>query len=471
MSIAHSTWPVVLVNYNLPPWMSLKQEYFLLSLLIPGPKSPGNNIDVYLQPLVEELKEIWINGLETYDKYSDESFEMHAALMWTISDFPAYSMLSGWKTKGNFACPCCNHVTISLYLTHSKKMCYMDHRRFLDAQHPYRRNKNAFNGKIEERVSPKPISGVDALRTLLDISGKSKDHPKARFDILELGIKERLQPILSEDGKHVIIQKAGFSMSSKEKVNFCRVLKETKLPYGCSSNIARCVHSSEKKFSGYKSHDAHIFLHYLLQVAVRKSLPKHVAIPLIRLGVFLRSLCSKVIRPEDLDILQLEITETLCEFEKIFLPNFFDVMVHLHIHLVNEVKLGGPVQYRWMFFMERYLCKLKSNVRNKSRPEGFIAEGYLIEECLTFCSRYMHGVNESVNNSVEDNDDLVDRLSYIAQANEQETCLSREDIPPLIVEASTKLAAADVIDKDNGDDSDYDDTLWDWMHADEDDDN
>ncbi|KAD4586076.1 hypothetical protein E3N88_23677 [Mikania micrantha] len=63
------------------------------------------------------------------------------------------------------------------------------------------------------------------------------------------------------------------------------------------------------------------------------------------------------------------------------------------------------------------------------------------------------------------------RLSYIAQANEQETCLSREDIPPLIVEASTKLAAADVIDKDNGDDSDYDDTLWDWMHADEDDDN
>ncbi|KAD6120115.1 hypothetical protein E3N88_11386 [Mikania micrantha] len=64
-----------------------------------------------------------------------------------------------------------------------------------------------------------------------------------------------------------------------------------------------------------------------------------------------------------------------------------------------------------------------------------------------------------------------DMLSYIAQANDQEACLSREDIPPLIVEANTKLAGTDVIDKDNGDDSDYDDTLWDWMHADEDDDN
>ncbi|KAD3640399.1 hypothetical protein E3N88_29622 [Mikania micrantha] len=61
------------------------------------------------------------------------------------------------------------------------------------------------------------------------------------------------------------------------------------------------------------------------------------------------------------------------------------------------------------------------------------------------------------------------RLSYTAQPNEQETCFSREDIPPLIVEASTKLAATDVIDKDN--DDDYDDTLWDWMHTDENEDN
>ncbi|XP_076906697.1 uncharacterized protein LOC143562903 [Bidens hawaiensis] len=388
---------------------------------------------------------------------------MYAALTWTISDFPGYSMLSGWKTKGNFACPCCNHETSSIYWKHSKKTCYMDHRRFLNAQHPWRHNKSSFNGKNENRLSPNALLGVEALselssvtnifgktqkkkndstcpwkkgsiffdlpywqfnkcrhnldvmhieknicdnivRTLLDISGKSKDHPKARFDLLDLKIKEKLQPKLSDDGKHVIMEKACFSMSSKEKVNFCRVLKETKLPYACESNIARCVHSSEKKFSGYKSHDAHIFLHYLLQVAVRKSLPKHVVIPLIRLGVFFRSLCSKVIKPEDLDKLQLEITETLCEFEKIFPPAFFDIMVRLPIHLVNEVRLGGPVQYRWMFFMERYLCKLKSYVRNKSRPEGSIAEGYLIEECLNFCSHYMHGVNGRLNKGVEDND-------------------------------------------------------------------
>ena len=67
MSIAHSTWPVVLVPYNLPPWMCMKQPYFIMSMLIPGPKSPGNDIDVYLQPLVEELKDLWEVGIETYD--------------------------------------------------------------------------------------------------------------------------------------------------------------------------------------------------------------------------------------------------------------------------------------------------------------------------------------------------------------------------------------------------------------------
>ncbi|GER40345.1 glutamine-tRNA ligase [Striga asiatica] len=63
--------------------------------------------------------------------------------------------------------------------------------------------------------------------------------------------------------------------------------------------------------------------------------------------------------------------------------------MHLPIHLVDEVKLSGPVHGWSMFSIERYLGKLKSNVRNRSRPEGSIAEGYLAEECLVFCSRYL----------------------------------------------------------------------------------
>uniref|UniRef100_A0A803MK76 DUF4218 domain-containing protein n=1 Tax=Chenopodium quinoa TaxID=63459 RepID=A0A803MK76_CHEQI len=118
-----------------------------------------------------------------------------------------------------------------------------------------------------------------------------------------------------------------YSISNAKKDLFLNVLKETKLPYGYASNIGRCVHVKERNFSGYKTHEAHIVLHHLLQVVVRKTLPKNVAVPLTRLG------------------------------------NVFH-------------------------------GKLKSYVRNRSNPKGSIAEGYMMEECLTFISRYLReGVN------------------------------------------------------------------------------
>nr|CAN75974.1 hypothetical protein VITISV_028848 [Vitis vinifera] len=67
-------------------------------------------------------------------------------------------------------------------------------------------------------------------------------------------------------------------------------------------------------------------------------------------------------------------------------------MVHLPIHLASEAKVVGPVQYRWMYPIERYLHTLKSYVRNKSCPEGSIVEGYIAKECTTFCPRYLHDV-------------------------------------------------------------------------------
>ncbi|GKF23665.1 hypothetical protein Tco_0075987, partial [Tanacetum coccineum] len=40
LSQSYSMWPVILITYNLPPWLCLKETSFMLTLLIPGPKSP-----------------------------------------------------------------------------------------------------------------------------------------------------------------------------------------------------------------------------------------------------------------------------------------------------------------------------------------------------------------------------------------------------------------------------------------------
>ena len=81
LSSSHSVWPVVLVTYKLPPWFCMKRIFFLLSLLIHGPKQPGNDIYVYLEPLVNELKLTWDEGARTYDAHSRSFFNMKAILM------------------------------------------------------------------------------------------------------------------------------------------------------------------------------------------------------------------------------------------------------------------------------------------------------------------------------------------------------------------------------------------------------
>lgn len=95
--------------------------------------------------------------------------------------------------------------------------------------------------------------------------------------------------------------------------------------------------------------------------------------------------------------LKEEIPVILCKLKKIFPPAFFDVMVHLAIHLPDEAILRGPVQYGWMYTIERRLLTCKRYVRNMARPEGSIAEAYVVDECLTFCSRYLDDVETRFN--------------------------------------------------------------------------
>ena len=71
------------------------------------------------------------------------------------------------------------------------------------------------------------------------------------------------------------------------------------------------------------------------------------------LGQFFRELCSRNIRIDALEHLRDKIPTILCDLEKIYPPALFDVMVHLAVHLPDEALLRGPVQYGWMYPIER----------------------------------------------------------------------------------------------------------------------
>ncbi|GKC25847.1 hypothetical protein Tco_1027997 [Tanacetum coccineum] len=90
-------------------------NFFNADLLIPSPKSMGKDIDVYLRPLIDDLKDLCaLKGVETIDATTGKTFNMRAMLLWIINDFPARSSLSGWSRQGYMACPTCNEDTPSV---------------------------------------------------------------------------------------------------------------------------------------------------------------------------------------------------------------------------------------------------------------------------------------------------------------------------------------------------------------------
>lgn len=413
-----SSWPVIVTPYNLPPGVCMKAEHMFLTVLVPGPDNPKNQLDVYLQPLIAELKQLWEVGVNSYDISKKQNFQLRAALMWTISDFPAYSMLSGWGTAGRLACPHCMNETDAFTLKCSHKQSWFDnHRKFLPPDHVYRRNRVNFRkGKTVTKDPPPIRTGTDILREL-DRLGLKKvteigaaavnktirkktgcgwkkrsifwDLPywsslliRHNLDVMhtEKNVFENVihtimnvvgktkdhpnsreelndycrRPELQRDSTTGKYPKACYTLDKEARAKLCDWVKELKFPDGYASNLGRCLEMKKLRLYGMKSHDCHIFMQRLIPIAFRELLPQHVWKALTELSLFFKDLTATVIGATDMTRLGKDIAVILCKLERIFPPSFFDSMEHLPVHLPYEASIAGPVHYRWMYPFERY---------------------------------------------------------------------------------------------------------------------
>ncbi|WMV45292.1 hypothetical protein MTR67_038677 [Solanum verrucosum] len=372
MSSSHSIWPVILVPYNLPPWLCMKQPNFILSMIIPGLRAPGNNIDVYLQPFIKELKELWSDGVDTFDKSKNEVFRMRAALMWTVSDFLGLDSLSGWNTHTGLACPSCNFDAEPCRLPHSRKWCFIGHRRFLSRNHKFRMMRHHFDGTVEERTPPKKLSGSYIFRQVKYIN--------VTFGrLIELNRKRKLNKQRNDD-------EGGTQQWRKKSIFF-------DLPYW-ESNLLRhnldVMHIEKNVFDNIiytlvndkeKSKD---------HIKARKDLQD--------MGIW------RDLWPNENGECRLGAFTIPKKKKLAFLKTLKNILVP-DCYAIDEVKQRRPVHYRWMYFVERLLGHFKSLVRNKSQLEGSIAEGHKVEEVLTLDSRYFDEIRLRLNRPKRVNDE------------------------------------------------------------------
>jgi len=309
-----------------------------LSMVIPGPSSPGRNIDVCLRSLIDELTQLWFSRALTYDISRKQNFFMRAALMWTINDFPAYGMVSSWSTYGKLACPYYMENNKAFTLTNKGKASFFYcHRRFLPHNHRYRKNrKDFFVGRVENDVAPPRLSSeelfdvvseygeimfglqsgkqnfpgfglthnwvkgnmfwelpywkTNLLRDNLDVMHIEKNVFENIFNtVIDVkgktkdNIKARLDVALFCnrknmelvcDGSRVAKPRASFVLEKNAQLLVYKWLKSLRFPDGHASNISRLVNTEECRLYGMKSHDCHVFMQKLIPLAFRDLLPK-----------------------------------------------------------------------------------------------------------------------------------------------------------------------------------------------------
>ncbi|XP_021728741.1 uncharacterized protein LOC110695822 [Chenopodium quinoa] len=308
------------------PEFGTKMRNLRLGLCTDEPKQPGNDIYVYLAPLIDDLKLLWGEGVDVFDSYTKTNFRLRAMIFCTINDFPAYVNLLDYTNKGAKACPICEDNMVDEYLDFYGKIVYMHTRTFLPLDHPYRKMKKPFNGKVEIGVAWSPLTGSEVYERVKNIStpygkpytAKKGSLYKKKSPLWDLSYLNHLE-------------------------SFIDCLRGIKVPSGYSSNIKRLVSKNELNLVGMKSHDCHVMMQQFLPIAIRGILPKHVRNAITRLCFFFSAIFSKEVDPKSLDDLQAEVIVTLCQFEMYFPPSFFDVMVHVIVHLVQEIKICGPL--------------------------------------------------------------------------------------------------------------------------------
>jgi hypothetical protein len=169
----------------------------------------------------------------------------------------------------------------------------------------------------------------------------------------------------------------------------CNYLHGIKVPTGYLDNISRMVNMKTLKVCFKKSHDYHILIGQFLRIAIRGILPIKVRDTIMKLCLFFNTISQKVVDPMKLTKLQDDLILTMYNLKIIFPSSFFDLMPHLLVHIVHEMKYLGPVFLHQMYLLERFMTNLKKYVHNRSRPEGCMVQGWTTEEVIEFHVDYM----------------------------------------------------------------------------------
>ena len=158
--------------------------------------------------------------------------------------------------------------------------------------------------------------------------------------------------VLAFDGSQVANSKASFTLEKNAQLLVYQWLKTLRCLHEHDSNISNLANLEECRLYGIKSHECHVFMQTLIPLAYCYLLPKGIWDALTKISHFFRDICSGKLQTQHIERLEINIIEKIYKLKMILPPLFSYSMKHLPMHLLYEVKVGGQIQYRWMYSFE-----------------------------------------------------------------------------------------------------------------------
>ena len=195
--------------------------------------------------------------------------------------------------------------------------------------------------------------------------------------------RPELHPEDLGNGRHYL-PAASYNLTNDEKRAICLSLRGLKVPTGFSSNIKRLVSMKDLTLTSFNAHDCHMMLTCFLPIAIRAIKPIYVRMVITRMCYF-NQIARKEIREDELGDLKHFMVETMGQIEHCFPPLIFDILPHLMMHMVDQVRWLTPMYLNDMWPYERFMSILNLYVDNRAHPEGSMIEKYCAEEVIEVC--------------------------------------------------------------------------------------
>ena len=368
--VTDSIGVIYLSILNLPRQVRYKQENILLVGIIPGPKEPKQNINSYLSPLVDELKEFWI-GVST--KIFDEiNVTVRIALICVACDIPAVRKTCGFVGhRAILGCSKClckfTHLKgggmqwsgeIANWplrtLEEHKKSC----ENFLQCQNANQQNK---------------FSSEHGVRFTVLLNAPY-------FNPVRNHVIDPMHNLLLGTSKHMIEVWIKIGLIGNMQLN---TIEKVTSNINCPQDVGRLPLKIGSSFSGFTADQWRLWTTVYSPVALKNVLPdNHLKIWLL----FVRAcsiLCKRIIKETEM--------KDACNYLKQFCLKFIEAYghqnltpnMHMHLHLQECCSDYGSVYGFWCFAFERCNGILGSYQTNKRNIELQLMKKFLLQQKIS----------------------------------------------------------------------------------------